>query len=258
MPVKDTDTSATGDGATCTNNHQTINDNDNDNEKVVEDTTTLLWRTLVVGFGANMILFVGYVCNLAFSVFELQNRDRESRAIVLYFFAFALLLLSGIVELGLDLFSTRVIGHGRYCDTSHKANQIISVLFLASAAMDIVAFYFWLERDFDTEDKLLFASGYTILFMATIVIYFQFVELFFFQDNNNAIITTVTGRTDFCANSLVLVATILNVAKLHMESELEHLEDLNDRLEFSLAPLWLLSSVFFVITDLRMLKETAS
>jgi hypothetical protein len=65
-----------------------------------------LRTTLVVGFAANIILFVGYMCNLAFSVFELEGRDRESVAVCLYFLAFAFLILSGLVELGLDIFST--------------------------------------------------------------------------------------------------------------------------------------------------------
>jgi len=199
---------------------------------------------LLVGFAANILLFIGYSFNVVFSCYEIYGRDREPFALIAYFLAFSFIILSGLFELGVDVFSSRLIGHGRY--TSEDVwNKIISFLFIAGGTFDIVAFVFWMEREFQVEKKFLFASAYSVLAMAGIVMFFQVKE------NDKSL----TGRIDLFGNILVLVAAILNVIVRHLvKADNADLEDMVDRMDFTGAPIWLVSSGFYVITDLFLLK----
>eukprot|EP00984_Skeletonema_dohrnii_P038412 scaffold41603_cov161-Skeletonema_dohrnii-CCMP3373.AAC.2 len=61
---------------------------------------------------ANLILLSGCILGVWFQIYEFNSRDRERIAITVYFLAFSLLVISGIVELSVDLFSIRTVGHG--------------------------------------------------------------------------------------------------------------------------------------------------
>lgn len=82
-------------------------------------------------------------------MYEFRSRDRQLIAITVYFLGFALLVLSGIVivELSVDIFSVRMVGHGRYHSKSSLWNRAISVLFITMAILDIVSFCYWMLRD---------------------------------------------------------------------------------------------------------------
>ena len=87
-------------------------------------------------FIANFILLLGYTFGLWFQVYEFQGRDRTTIAITVYFVAFVLLILSGLLELSVDIFSTRSVGHGRYHSTSYRWNRFISLLFISAGILD--------------------------------------------------------------------------------------------------------------------------
>jgi hypothetical protein len=100
-----------------------------------------------------------------------------------------------------DIFSVRKVGHGRYCSGSPKWNRIISLLFIAVGILDIVAFCFWMEKDFDTEEIVLICSGYLLLIMSTLVLIFQLQEP----------IDDTPDKIDLAANWLVFVGAILRM-----------------------------------------------
>ena len=153
--------------------------------------------------------------------------------------AFSLLVVSGIVELSVDIFSVRKVGHGRYCSGSPKWNRIISLLFIAVGILDIDSFCFWVKRDFDTEDIVLICSGYLLLIMSTLVFTFDYV--------NNAF-DSAPDMTDLAANWLVFVDAILNVVQRHILSS--SFDDATDRMELAVVIFFLISAVLYVSADL--------
>eukprot|EP00985_Skeletonema_marinoi_P020292 scaffold12010_cov180-Skeletonema_marinoi.AAC.2 len=78
-------------------------------------TSTVDTRIHRRSFVANLILLSGCILGVWFQIYEFNSRDRELIAITVYFLSFSLLVISGIVELSVDLFSIRTTGHGRYC-----------------------------------------------------------------------------------------------------------------------------------------------
>ena len=93
-----------------TNNTTTNNNNLLSNSiATVQDISRLNRRSFV----ANFLLVLGYSFGLWFQVYEFIGRDRETIAITVYFIAFILLILSGVLELSVDVFSVRTVGHGR-------------------------------------------------------------------------------------------------------------------------------------------------
>ena len=93
-----------------TNNTTTNNNNLLSNSiATVQDISRLNRRSFV----ANFLLVLGYSFGLWFQVCEFTGRDREAIAITVYFIAFTLLILSGVLELSVDVFSVRTVGHGR-------------------------------------------------------------------------------------------------------------------------------------------------
>lgn len=189
-------------------------------------------------FAANLILLLGYIFGVWYQGYEFNGRAREVIAITVYFLAFSLLVISGIVELSVDIFSVRKVGHGRYCSDSPKWNRIISLLFIAVGIVDIVSFCFWMKRDFNTEDIVLNVSGYLLLIMSTLVLIFQLQEP----------IDDTPDKIDLAANWLVFVGAILNLFERQILNS--SFDDATDRMELAVVIFFLISAVLYVSADL--------
>lgn len=201
-------------------------------------------------FIANFILLLGYTFGLWFQVYEFQGRDRTTIAITVYFVAFVLLILSGLLELSVDIFSTRTVGHGRYHSTSERWNRFISLLFISAGILDIIGFVYWMQREPITERQVLLVSAYVLFVMAIIVIYFQIVEVK--KDTWSG--TLSSDKVDLVANGIVLVVTILGVVLRHTDLSSNDYGDATDRLELATVPIWLFTSILYTFTDLLRLQ----
>mmetsp|Transcript_2744 Transcript_2744/g.6255 ORF Transcript_2744/g.6255 Transcript_2744/m.6255 type:complete len:269 (-) Transcript_2744:434-1240(-) len=206
---------------------------------------------LVAMLVANVILVLGYALAVWFQALEFDGRARETVAVAVYFPAFALLLLSGVIELSVDVFSVRVVGHGRYHSSSARWNRVVSILFIAAGVLDIVAFVYWLRRDFDVEDVVLLISSYVLLAMAILVLGLQVQEI----GRQSWKESITSDRIDFVANVLVFVLSVTGVVLRHMQhSPKEAFEERSDRLEMATVPLWLVSSLMYVTADVIRVK----
>ncbi|KAL7529422.1 hypothetical protein ACHAWF_002969 [Thalassiosira exigua] len=220
--------------------------NEDDDRKAPTATTTTtttdvaLSRADKVGVAANVVLLLGYVLALLFGFYEFQGRAREPTAIVVYFLAFALLILSALVEFSVDAFSVRTVGHGRYHSGSPGWNRCFSILFLVAATLDIVAFVYWLRRQLEVEVMILLISSYVLLVMAALVLYFQWAE---FRQSS------AMTPSDLMANAIILVTSLLGVVLRHLQHSQNDFDDAADKLELSTLVFWLLSSVLYVATD---------
>ena len=201
-------------------------------------------------FIANSLLLLGYTFGLWFQVYEFQGRDRTTIAITVYFVAFVLLILSGLLELSVDIFSTRTVGHGRYHSTSERWNRFISFLFISAGILDIIAFVYWMQREPVTERQVLLVSAYILFVMAVIVMFFQIIEVK--KDTWSG--TLQSDKVDLVANGIVFVVTILGVVLRHTELSSNDYGDATDRLELATVPIWLFSSMLYTFTDLLRLQ----
>jgi hypothetical protein len=194
-------------------------------------------------FSANLILLLGYIFAVWFQIYQFHMRDREIIAITVYFSAFSLLVFSGMLELSVDIFSFRTVGHGRYSCYSPTWNRIISLFFIAMGLMDIVAFCFWMQLDFDTEDVVLICSGYLLLIMTILVLVFQIKDS----------IDGTPDRIDLVANGLMFVFAILNVVQKHFahyRSTTYSVDMMTERMELAVVILFLITAVMYVSADL--------
>ena len=205
----------------------------------------------LAGLAANLVLMLGYALAVWFQALEFDGRARETVAVVVYFLAFALLLLSGVIELSVDVFSVRVVGHGRYHSRA-RWNRVVSILFIAAGVLDIVAFVYWMRRDFDVEDVVLLISSYVLLSMAILVLGFQVQEL----GGQSWKESITSDMIDFLANVIVFVLSVTGVLLRHMQHSPKKAfeESLSDRLEMATVPLWLVTSLMYVMTDVIRVK----
>ena len=194
---------------------------------------------------ANLVLLLGYILALWFQILDFNGRAREDTAIVVYFLAFALLITSGMIELSVDVFSNRLVGHGRYHSDSSNWNRVISSLFIVAGTLDIVAFVYWMRRDFDVEDKVLLISSYVLLIMAVPALYFQVMDIR--KETWRDVI--VSDRIDLGANIVVFVVSVMGVVLRHMDNSETDFGDATDKLELATVPIWLFTSVLYVATD---------
>ena len=198
-------------------------------------------------FFANLFLLTGYILAVWFQVYEFHSRDRELIAIIIYFLAFSLLIISGIAELSVDLFSSiRTVEHGRYHSKSPLWNRVISVLFITMGVLDIVAFCFWIQEKLHSEKVLLLCSGYYLLIMSILVLFFQMKEP----------IDNAPDRIDFVANGLVFVDAVLNIVLRHLELSVQSSDDATSRMELAVVILFLITAVLYVSTDIFRIIES--
>lgn len=205
-----------------------------------------LTRTSYVGLTSNCLLLLGYISNVVFSYYDKEGRAREPFAIFIYFLAFGILVISALTELGLDVFFTRVVRHGRYCD-SNFWNIVISLLFVLAGLFDIVAFIFWEDMQMETEKNLLFVSAYALLVMIVIVMRFTVLE------NRRGI----KDMLNLVANVVVGVGVILNLLVRHFQKANVQ-EDVSKNMEFWLSIVWLLSALIYVWADLIVFMKCHS
>ena len=201
-------------------------------------------------FLANVILLLGYSIGFMFQVYEFNGRDRETIAIVLYFVAFALLVLSGIIQLTVDVFGTRLVKQGRYYSGSVGWNTFISFLFISAGTLDIVAFVYWQNRQPDIEEQILLVSSYVIFIMAVLALYFQVMKIR--EVHWKKVI--VPDKIDFIANMAVLIVAVMGVILRHMNVANVD-KDVEDKLELATFPIWVFSSMLFVTTDVIRIEN---
>lgn len=196
-------------------------------------------------FIANLLLLIGYVFGLWFQMYQLKSRDRELIAITVYFVGFALLVISGIVELSVDIFSIRTVEHGRYHSNSPLWNRVISVLFITMAILDIFAFCYWILKDFHTEDVLLLCSGYFLLVMSILVLFFQVKET----------IDDTPDRIDLVANGLIFFDALLNIMLRHLELSSDF-DNACKRMELAVVIFFLATAVMYVSADVIRIQSS--
>jgi len=204
---------------------------------------------------AHIVLLFGYTINLWFQYYEFNDRDMENLAMFLYFLAFALLISSAVIELGVDVFSKREVGHGRYHADSATWNRIISILFIFAGILDIVAFFYWINMDMTAENLALLVGAYVLLVMAMLALCFQLMTL-----KSQAWADVIrSDRIDFMANILILVITVMNTVLRHVEhaagNPMGDSGPAASNLEMAIVVLFLLSSVLYVTADVLKLKD---
>lgn len=209
-----------------------------------------LSRASRAGLLANITLLLGYIFGLWFTIYEFNDRDRETVAIVVYFLAFALLVISGIIELSVDVFSQRTVGHGRYHSDSARWNRVISILFISAGILDIVAFVYWMRWEPDVENVVLSVSSYLLLVMSILALYFHIKDL----QSESWAEAIISDKIDLMANVLVFVITVVGVVLGHMENSDIDYGNATDQMELALVSLWLFSSVLYVTTDVIRLS----
>jgi hypothetical protein len=111
---------------------------------------------------------------------------------------------------------------------------------------DIVAFCYWIQKDFRTENILQICSGYVLLIMSILVFYFQMKES----------VDNTPDRIDLLANWLVYVDAILNVVLRHVELSVKFLDDETNRIELAVVILLLITAVLYVSADIIRIKSS--
>ena len=194
---------------------------------------------------ANAVLLLGYSFNLWFQYYEFNSRDRETVAIVVYFIAFALLVLSGIMELCIDAFSVRAVGHGRYHADSAYWNGAVSIMFVSAGLLDVVAFIFWMEKMKGEENSVLLLSAYVLFVTATLALTFNVLE----TKKMSLSGTNKPDRIDLMANGLFFVAAVMGIVLRHVQFAQMGFEGATNDMELIIVPLFLFCSILYVTAD---------
>ena len=188
---------------------------------------------------ANVVLLLGYSFNLWFQYYEYNRRDRETIAIVVYFIAFALLVLSGIMELCVDKV------HGRYHSHSAFWNGVISITFVTAGLLDVVAFIFWMEKMKREEKTVLLISAYVLFVAATLALTFSVLETKKLSWSG----TMKADRIDLMANSLFFVTALMGIVLRHVQFAQAGSEEATNVMELIIVPLFLFCSILYVTAD---------
>jgi hypothetical protein len=194
---------------------------------------------------ANAVLLLGYSFNLWFQYYEFNRRDRETVAIVVYFVAFALLILSGIMELFVDAFSVRTLGHGRYHSHSAYWNGVVSIMFVSAGLLDVVSFIFWMEKMKGEENAVLLISAYVLFVTATLALTFSVLETKKISWSG----TIKPDRIDLMANGLFFVTSVMGIVLRHVQFSQAGFEEATNDMELIIVPLLLFCSILYVTAD---------
>ena len=194
---------------------------------------------------ANIVLLLGYSFNLWFEYYEFNRRDRETVAIVVYFVAFSLIILSGIMELSVDAFSIRISGHGRYHTNSAIWNVAISILFVSSGLLDVVAFIFWMKTMKGEENAVLLISAYVLLLTATLAMLFDVLKLK--TESWPGMIKP--DRIDLMANGLFFITALIGIVLRHVQFAEMGFAKATNEMELVMVPLFLFCSILYVSAD---------
>ena len=194
---------------------------------------------------ANVVLLLGYSFNLWFQYYEYNRCDRETIAIVVYFIAFALLILSGIMELCVDALSVRTVGHGRYHAHSAFWNGVISITFVTAGMLDVVSFIFWMEKMKGEEKTVLLISAYVLFVAATLALTFSVLEAKKISWSG----TMKPDRIDLMANGLFFVTAAMGIVLRHVQFAQAGSEEATNDMELIIVPLFLFCSILYVIAD---------
>lgn len=203
-----------------------------------------VWLLLRIGLAANILYFIGAACFVGFAALELNGRDRGPAASGTYITAFACFFLSGLIELGVDLFLPRTVRHGRYSIKKYW-NVVISFLFVLGSILDVAAFFLWEVRDFVQEHRVLYASSHTWLLTAILVLVAQIPETANLQDG-----------LDDVGNVLFFAGAVVDCIVRYLDDpEAGQAETSVARLEFSSSPIWLASAWAFVVADILRVRK---
>lgn len=222
--------------------------------------------TLWLGLAANVCFFIGAAGFLSFSSNSLHNLcDEFFGDIATYMLGFCGFLLSGLVELYLDISYTRSQEaelrasqrgtprlRSRYYSKNYYVNIGISCLFVVGTIFDIVAFYLWRSQDFETEHYILYAAAYTWLIASIIVVWTGRYYILSFAHNHSIV------RLDTVGNLLFFVGTIVDVFTRHIASPDEQRDPQTFRFEVTTTAFWFLNAMFYLWADATRLAVKSS
>ena len=200
-------------------------------------------KPLVVhGLVANVIYMLGAAAFVIFAVLELNGRERDNAALVTYTVAFICFMLNAFGELYIDVTTgKRAVRHGRY-GTGTVSNLAISILFVVGTILDTIAFFLWIEREFVTEHRVLYASSHAWLLTAVLALIGQ-VPIVDSYD--------VMEILDDVGNLLFFVGSVIDCVVRYTDTNIETGSPPRPvaKLEFSSSPLWLASAVCYIFAD---------
>lgn len=234
---------------------QTSDNNDDDDDPEEQNVSQQLHgkngstsasnRPLIIqGLVANLLYFVGAASFVAFATLELNGRDRSSKALGIYTTAFVCFLLSGLAEFFIDIFSGRAVRHGRY-SLKRFWNLMISIIFVIGTILDIVGFFLWVKKEFVVEHRVLYASSYLWLSTAILVLVGQVPQM-----------ANLVDGLDDAGNVLFFVGTVVDcVVRAVDDPKTAHPNTTVGRLEFSSTPMWLASSICYVLADITRINN---
>jgi len=200
-------------------------------------------RPLVIyGLVANIIYTLGAICFVAFAALEFKDRERETIALIIYSISFVAFLANACGELYVDTTKgQRAVRHGRY-STNRYFNVVLSILFLVGTILDTIAFFLWIDRQFVTEHRVLYASSHSWLLAAILALVGQCPEC----SNVDAM-----EMLDDIGNSLFLVGTAIDCVVRYVDTDIESGSPPRPvaKLEFASSPFWLASAFCFTAAD---------
>ena len=127
----------------------------------------------------------------------------------------------------MDVFSVRMVGHGRYHGDSARWNRVISCLFISAG----VAFVYWMRRESEVENTVLLIGAYVLLIMAVLAFYFQIEEL-----KQSWLEAMISDKIDLMANCLVFVITVVGVVFRHMDHSQRDFGEVTNEMELAMVP----------------------
>jgi hypothetical protein len=194
---------------------------------------------------ANVVLALGFAFNLWFQYYEFVHQDCKIVAIIVYFAAFALLILAGIMELCIDALSICTVGHCHYHVDSALWNRVISLLFVSAGLLDVVSFIFWMEGKKGEEREVLLILAYVFCIAATLALTFNVLETKKISQPG----MIKPNRINLMANGLFFITVVVGVVLRHLQLSQMGFDGATNEMELIIVPLFLFCSTLFMIAD---------
>ena len=213
-------------------------------------TCRYLSRLLRADLISNICLAIGGTMFTTFFVRDLQKSGRDTIADALYFTGSMTFLISGCIQIMIDMCWVRSIRAGRYT-TSKAWNLIISTLFVWGVICDMIAFFYWrigTPESIRNERITQWVGSHLWLIAAVIVIFTNLQKSDQLED-----------KIDVVANVFFLLESTMNVVARYVTdtspSEDEMWDPTEIRLELAAAIFWTCNALFYLAGgSIRMRK----
>jgi hypothetical protein len=243
-----TQMSTSSSGAISTNSPAASANSPATAEQLVESTS---YRILYTGLGANLCFFVGSAGFVAFSSLELKNRCPDFYgANLTYLLGFVGFLVSGFVELYIDLYLTNseerstTVPRSRYYSFDFFFNVLISALFIIGNILDLVSFFLWRTDNFVLENNMLYVTAYFWLATSMLILW-----TFFFRTSTLIFSGNWGFSFDSMGTLLFFVGSVFDVITRHYAKPQERQERRTYWLDLFASSLWFLNAVCFLLAD---------